>query len=37
MMSLLVTPHRYTRHGFKGYVALALLCLVIASTMGTPA
>lgn len=36
-VSSMVSPHRYSRHGYKAYLALVVVCLAIASTMGTPA
>jgi len=28
------TPHRYSKVTFKGYLIIALICILIASTIG---
>jgi hypothetical protein len=34
MYASYVTPHRYSKITFKGYLMIALVCLLIASTIG---
>jgi len=32
--NFVITTHRYSRISYKGYLVMAMICLLIASTIG---